>query len=143
MEEIMVYLNFAIVEGNITRDGEVRHIAEGSYVTSFTLANNESFVNSKSETVSKANFIHVEIWGEAFAEKVSAYLKKGTPVRVHGKIRSDSWTSDDGTKKERIFVRGASVDFIKYAGNGNKQVEIRKKDSDLDCIDIIESEEND
>ena len=138
----MVYLNFAIVEGNITKDAEVRHIAEGSYVTSFTLANNENFTNSKSETVSKANFIHVEVWGEAFAEKISPYLKKGTPIRVHGKIRSDSWTSDDGTKRERTFIRGTNVDFIKFAGNGKRQIEVRNKDSDLDCIEIIESDEN-
>ncbi len=135
----MVYLNFAVIEGNITRDAEVRHVTEGNSVTAFTIANNESFMNSKNEEVSKANFIHVEIWGESFAQKVSPHLKKGISVRVYGKIRSDFWISDDGTKKERVFIRGTNLDFVNYSKANGKSANFKQDDDSIDDTVVLKT----
>ena len=136
----MTYLNMITLEGNLTKDAEVKNISSNSVVTTFNIAHNESFMDSNKELVKRVFYIGVEVWGESFANKISNYLKKGTCVRVYGKLKCDSWTSDDGTKKERLVIRATNIDFVQYYRQNGKMIDTAKTSQEIDDIEIIETD---
>ena len=107
----MNFLNLCIVEGNLTKDAEVR-VASENKVTCFSIACNESYRGKDAAVVKQVSFFQVEIWGENIANKIAPFLKKGQGVRVTGKLKQDSWISEDGQRKEKIFIRASSLEFI-------------------------------
>ena len=133
----MNFLNICIVEGNLTKDAEVRAVNQDN-VTSFSIAYNESFTSKEKGLVSTVSFFNVEVWGQNFATKIAPLLKKGTSVRVTGKLRQDTWVAQDGTKREKIFIRASSIDFVSYQRNNNGEDTPRKENEVVDDIEVYD-----
>jgi single-strand DNA-binding protein len=105
------------VVGRITADPEIRFIATGGAVCSFTVAHNSrKFNKSKQEWEdSEATFYRCSIWGHA-AENVADTLRKGMAVIVQGAYGSRSWEAN-GEKKTvqemRVDTIGLDLGFVK------------------------------
>lgn len=95
----MANFNKVILAGNLTRDPELRYIADGTPVTDCGLA-----VNSPPNKagVRKTVFIDLTFWRRT-AEVVCEYCKKGSSVLVDGKLEMDQWEKD-GQKFSKIKV---------------------------------------
>lgn len=70
-------INRVIIEGNLTRDVEMRATASGLAVAGFTVAVNEKRKNAEGEYVDAPVFVKCSLFGTR-AEKLSKYLLKGT-----------------------------------------------------------------
>jgi single-strand DNA-binding protein len=71
------------------------HVAEsGEQRVTFTLATHETW-RKGDETKEHVEWHRVVAWGKT-AELCSAYLKKGRPVLVEGRLRSRRWVGADG-----------------------------------------------
>ena len=77
-------INRVIIEGNLTRDVEMRATASGLAVAGFTVAVNEKRKNAEGEYVDAPVFVKCSLFGTR-AEKLSKYLLKGTKVTIDGK----------------------------------------------------------
>ena len=90
-------MNKVILMGRLTKDPEVRQSqgAEPVTIARHTLAVNRR--GRKQEGQQQADFISCVAFGKAgeFAEK---YLHKGTKICVSGRIKTGSYTRQDGTK---------------------------------------------
>jgi single-strand DNA-binding protein len=105
-----MYLNKAIIIGNLTRDPELKALPSGSKVASFSLATNRTFKDkdgNRKEAVEYHNIVAFAKLGELCAQ----YLKKGSQAFVEGRMQTRSWDAADGSKKYRTEVIADSVQF--------------------------------
>ena len=105
-----MYLNKAILIGNLTRDPELKSLPSGIQVSSFSLATNRVWKDKNGAKQEAADYHNIVVFGRQ-AENVSKYLKKGSSVLVEGRMQTRSWDAQDGTKKYRTEVVADHVQF--------------------------------
>lgn len=109
-----MYLNKALLYGNLTRDPEVRALPSGQQVVTFGLATNRSYRNKEGQQQEQTEFHNIVAFGR-LAEVMGQYLKKGRPVFVEGRIQTRSWESD-GRKNYRTEIVVDNFQFGPQAG---------------------------
>ena len=112
-----MYLNKAIVIGNLTRDPEQKALPSGSAVTNFSLATNRVFKDKDGNKQEEVEFHNIVVFGRQ-AETSAQYLKKGQNCLVEGRIQTRSWDDKQtGEKKYRTEIVADSVQFGSKGGN--------------------------
>lgn len=106
--------NTVQIIGRITTDLELKTPKEGFSVLNFSLAVNEKYTNKAGEKVEVVDFINLQATNR-LAELINKYAKKGHPLLVQGKIKTQSWEKD-GVKQYKTFVDVQEVDFLKWYG---------------------------
>ena len=112
-----MYLNKAIIIGNLTRDPEMKSLPSGIKVTTMGIATNRVFKNKNGEKQEDTQFHNVVVFGNQ-AEVVNQYLRKGQSVLVEGRIQTRSWDGQDGQKRYRTEIVADRVQFGPKAGSG-------------------------
>lgn len=113
-----MYLNRAIVIGNLTRDPEMRALPSGIQVTSFSVATNRIYKDKEGNKKEQADFHNIVVFGRQ-AETAAQYLKKGQSVLVEGRMQTRSWDDKtSGEKKYRMEIVADRVQFGPKAGSG-------------------------
>ena len=112
-----MYLNKAILVGNLTRDPELRALPSGVKVASFSLATNRVWKDKNGAKQEDTQFHNIVVFAQQ-AEIVAQYLKKGQSALVEGRIQNRSWDAPDGTKKYRSEIVADRVQFGPKAGGG-------------------------
>ena len=114
-----MYLNKAMIYGNITRDPELRSMPSGMNVCSFGVATNRVFRDRDGKKQEQTDFHNIVVFGRQ-ADTVAQYLKKGSAVYIEGRIQNRSWEGKDGEKKYRTEIVAERVQFgPKSAGSGS------------------------
>jgi len=90
-------LNRVTIIGNLGGDPDMKLTPSQKQVATFSVAVNEKYKNAKGEPVETTEWVRVVTW-EGLAEISGAYLKKGSPVYVEGKMRTRQWDKEDGSK---------------------------------------------
>jgi single-strand DNA-binding protein len=75
----------------------------------FDLATNETF-GSGDERNQRTDWHRVICWGGLASS--AKHLSKGDKVALAGKLRSNDFEDDDGTKRRVIEVHASSIEFI-------------------------------
>lgn len=104
-----MYLNKAIVYGNLTRDPEVRALPSGIKVCSFSVATNRTYKDKDGSRKEQVEYHNVVVFGRQ-AETSAQYLKKGSGVLVEGRMQTRSWDADGG-KKYRTEIVADAIQF--------------------------------
>lgn len=143
-----MYLNKAIIIGNMTRDPELKSLPSGMKVTSFSLATNRVYKDREGARKEETDFHNVVVFGRQ-AETSAQYLKKGQSVMVEGRIQTRSWDAQDGTKKYRTEIVADRVQFGPKAAGGGQSNASEPKDNSAESapaekegIDYPEEEAN-
>lgn len=105
----MASFNKVMLMGNLTRDPELRFIANGSAVASFGLAVNRKFKQGD-EWKDDVCFVDITVWGKQ-GENCAEYLSKGRPAFVEGYLKFSTWESD-GQKRNKLEVVANTVQFL-------------------------------
>ncbi len=105
-----MYLNKAMLFGNLTRDPELRALPSGMNVASFSIATNRVFKDRDGKRQEQTDFHNVVVFGRQ-ADTVAQYLKKGSTAYVEGRMQTRSWEGKDGEKKYRTEVVADRVQF--------------------------------
>ncbi len=105
-----MYLNKALIIGNLTRDPELKALPSGTNVTTFSIATNRVFKDKDGNNKEQADFHNIVVFGRQ-AETVAQYLKKGSSALVEGRIQTRSWEGQDGQKKYRTEIVADRVQF--------------------------------
>lgn len=95
-------LNSIIIEGNLTRDPQLKTIPNGNQVCSFAVASNR-FYRQNDQTEKEVSFFEVETWSK-LAQTCGEVLRKGRGVRVVGRLKQDRWEDADGKHQARIKI---------------------------------------
>ncbi len=114
-----MYLNKAMVFGNLTRDPEVRALPSGMNVCNFSIATNRVFKDRDGKKQEQTDFHNIVVFGRT-ADTVSQYLKKGSSAYVEGRMQTRSWDGKDGEKKYRTEIVADTVQFgPRSSGSGS------------------------
>lgn len=105
-----MYINKAMLFGNLTRDPEMRAMPSGGQVTSFSVATNRVFKKADGSKQEATEFHNVVVFGRQ-AETAAQYLKKGSSVYVEGRIQTRSWDNKEGAKQYRTEIVAERVQF--------------------------------
>ena len=108
----MADFNSVVLLGRLTRDPELRYVANGAPVCSFSIATNHRYTKSDGQKAESVTFVEVAVW-RRLAEICSQFLKKGREVLVTGTLRQDRWV-DSKTQQPRskLKVVAREVKFI-------------------------------
>ena len=141
-----MYLNKAILIGNLTRDPELKAIASGNKVCTFSIATNRTYKDANGVRQEKTDYHNIVVWGKT-AENVATYMKKGSQILVEGRMETRSW--DDAatnTKKYRTEVIADTVQFgSKPSGGSSSSSQApasKKEEEDIDTIEYPEEQIN-
>lgn len=113
-----MYLNKALIIGNLTRDPEIKALPSGIKVASFSVATNRVWKDKDGKKQEASDFHNIVVFGRQ-AETVGQYLKKGASVLVEGRMQTRSWDAQDGSKKYRTEVIADRVQFGPKATGGS------------------------
>ena len=96
--------------GNLGRNPELKRLANGSSVASFSVASARSYKDNNNVIVKETKWFRCSAWGRT-AETASSYLKKGSKVYIDGHLNPDPngnpkvYQPNDGTS-------GASYEVV-------------------------------
>lgn len=141
-----MYLNRAIVIGNLTRDPELRALPSGMQVTSFSVATNRVYKDRDGNKKEQADFHNIVVFGRQ-AETAAQYLKRGQSVLVEGRMQTRSWDDKtSGEKKYRTEIVADRVQFGPKGGGGGgvarEEAEPKGGKKEADTIEYPEEEIN-
>jgi len=105
-----MYLNKAIIIGNLTRDPELKSLPSGIQVATLGLATNRVWRDKNGAKQESTDYHNVVVFGRQ-AETVSQYLRKGSSALVEGRMQTRSWEATDGSKRYRTEIVADRVQF--------------------------------
>ena len=108
-------LNKMLVIGNVGTDPEMRYTPNGNPVTSFRLATNRRYTTAEGEQREETEWFTISAWNR-LAELCNQYVTKGMRIYVEGRLKSDSWTGNDGETRFRMEITANDVRFLDRAG---------------------------
>jgi len=110
-----MYINKAMVFGNLTRDPELRALPSGAAVCSFSIATNRTYKKADGQKQEEVEFHNIVVFGRQ-AETCAQYLKKGSTAYVEGRIKTRSWEKD-GVKHYKTEINADTVQFGPRSGS--------------------------
>jgi single-strand DNA-binding protein len=112
-------VNKVVLTGRLTRDPEMRSLASGKNVTTFTVASNE-FLGGGRE---KSEYTSVVTW-DRLAEIAGTYLGKGQQVAIEGRLQTRSWDDERGVRHWKTEVVASHVEML--SGRRKKDYEAQQ-----------------
>lgn len=117
-----MYINKAIIYGNLVRDPELRALPSGGQVVNFSVATNRVYKDrngAKQEAVEYHNVVAFAKLGEL----IKQYVHKGDGIYIEGRMQTRSWEGADKIKKYRTEIIAETMQF------GNKRTGGDSRDS--------------
>ena len=100
-------MNKVLLTGRLTRDPEMRSLASGKNVSTFTVASNE-FIGGGKE---KSEYHSVVAW-DRLAEIAGRYLGKGQQVAIEGRLQTRTWDDDKGLRHWKTEIVASTVEML-------------------------------
>lgn len=105
-----MYLNKAIIIGNLTKDPELKSLPSGIKVATFSIATNRTWKDRNGARQEAVDYHNVVVFDRQ-AENVAQYMRKGSSLMVEGRMQTRSWDAQDGTKKYRTEIVAEKIQF--------------------------------
>lgn len=120
-----MFLNKAIIIGNLTKDPDLKALPSGIKVCTMGIATNRTWKDKNGVKQESADFHNIVVFGRQ-AETSAQYLKKGASILVEGRMQTRSWDGQDGQKKYRTEIVADRIQFgprggAPMAGGAGKQ----------------------
>ena len=126
-------LNSVTIMGRLCAAPELKHTANGTAVTSFSLATERDYSGSEEK---KTDFFTVIAWRNT-AEFIVKYFSRGQQIAVKGHLTTEQYEKD-GQKRtavnivaESVYFCGSKISSEKSAGAG---------DDELTTIDVSDED---
>jgi single-strand DNA-binding protein len=113
----MANFNKIILLGNCTRDPEIRFSITGMPIASWGMAVNRRYKDQEETT-----FVDVTAF-QRTAEIAGEYLKKGSPVLIEGRLKQESWETQDGQKRSKLVVIVEALQLMPRGQQGDGGVQ--------------------
>lgn len=129
-------LNRVTLVGRLTRDPEVREVANGDKVCNIRLAVSSRAPDGNGGWGDKPNYFDVTVWGRQ-AETAEKYLAKGRRIGVDGSLAWREWTAQDGGNRQTVEVRARDIYFLDSRGDGDEKPSFTGDRSELPTGDAL------
>ena len=113
----MPSFNKVMLMGNLTRDPQLKHLANSTVVAEFGLACNRRFRTAAGEDKEEVAFVDCAAFGRQ-AETIGQYCTKGKPLFVEGRLKYDTWDDKAGNgKRSKLSVVVENFQFLGGKGD--------------------------
>jgi single-strand DNA-binding protein len=127
-------MNSVNIIGRLTKDPEMRKTVEGKTICTLRLAIDDAF--SKED---RADFISVTVFGNQ-GDNCEKYLRKGFITGVQGRLRSDSYTDNDGVKRYPVKIIAERVQFLQWPERKERAVAVAAS-ADRSSANLIDDDD--
>ena len=109
-------LNKVMLIGNVGRDPEIRYLegnsqGGGTKVATFTLATTERYRDRNGELRENTEWHNIVAWRQT-ADVVERFVKKGTQLYIEGRLRTRSYTDQQGIKKYTTEINADNLQLL-------------------------------
>ncbi len=125
-------LNRVVLTGRLTADPELRYTQTGRARTRFNIAVNQRYRDQEGNLQETTTFIPIVAWGPQ-AESCANYLQKGRQVAVDGRLRIDTFETQEGERRKVVEVIAQRVEFLggrREGGEAEEPTENSEPDSE-------------
>jgi single-strand DNA-binding protein len=84
--------------GNLGKDPESKKLNNGTIFSTFSIATNEVYKNTKGDKITDTQWHNCIAWGKT-AEIIKDLLKKGKEVAVRGKLTYNNYEDKNGNRR--------------------------------------------
>lgn len=98
-------MNIVSISGRLVYEPELKTVGNNKKKLPMRIAVAR---NDKNRT---ADFINAQAWGST-AEFIAKYFHKGDPIEITGKLQTDSYEKQDGTKETVTYVLVTESNFV-------------------------------
>ena len=116
----MAGFNKVLLLGNLTRDPQLSYTPSQTAVVDFGVATNRKWTGQDGSQRDETCFVDCRAFGRT-AENINKYFSKGKPIFLEGRLTFDSWTAQDGSKRNRLRVTVETFQFLPGTGRGSDQ----------------------
>ncbi len=116
----MANYNRVILLGNLTRDPQLSYTPNQTAVVDFGLAINRKWTGQDGSSREETCFVDCNAFGKS-AENINKYCQKGRPLLVEGRLKFDSWTAQDGSKRSKLRVTVERFQFVSGGGPSDQR----------------------
>jgi single-strand DNA-binding protein len=106
----MPSINDVRLVGRLTADPIVRD-AGGRNVANFSVASERPYLDANKKWQKQVAFVPCSAWGSV-ADRSKDILKKGSPVYLEGRLRSNSWEGKDGVKRSEVRLEAYKIQSL-------------------------------
>ena len=110
-------LNKVQIIGNLGRDPEMRFTQDGTPVTNFSVAVNDSWQGRDGEQRERTEWFRIVAW-RRLAEITNEYLRQGSRVYVEGRLETREWQDREGN--DRTTTELIARDLLMLGGRDNE-----------------------
>ncbi|TVQ96680.1 MAG: single-stranded DNA-binding protein [Desulfovibrionales bacterium] len=104
-------LNKVILIGRLGVTPELKYTAQGTPVTSFSLATDESYTDKTGNKVEQTEWHRIVVW-QRQAENVCKFLQKGSLALVEGRLQTRKWQDQQGQDRYTTEIVAQQVTFL-------------------------------
>lgn len=104
-------INQMVVSGNLAKDAVLRVTPNGKHIATFSIPAKSGFGENE-----KTAWIQCKMFG-GMAEKLTAYLHKGSKVTVVGEFTIEEWVKDSGEKVQTPTLLVRDIDLPPKRGD--------------------------
>ncbi len=97
-------MNIVGLQGNLTRDPELRYTPNGTAICNITVAKSKRYKDAGGEYVEKTGFYNCFCWGPR-GEALSNNFSKGKQISIEGELAFEQWETDAGEKRSQVKVQ--------------------------------------
>ena len=131
-----MYLNKAIIVGNLTRDPELKALPNGTKVANFSVATNRVWKDKDGSKKEEVDFHNIVVFG-TMAETTAQYMKKGNGILIEGRIQTRSWEDKESGKK--LYRTEIVADKVVFGAKPKGSTESVQKERAEDSNDSQEN----
>ena len=117
-------LNRIILQGRLTREPELRQIAEDAVALNFSIACDRNYVDRVSGE-RETDFVDCVAY-RTTAEFIAKYFTKGSMIIVEGQLRVRNWRDKDGFKRRTTEIRVENAYFGEAKRKDPEQVQAER-----------------
>lgn len=114
-------VNKVILIGNVGNDPDVKSLPSGTLVATLSLATTDVWTDRQTGTKQEKTEWHRVVFFARLAEVVQQYVKKGAPLYIEGKLRTQKWQDQQGNNRYTTEILGNEMQMLGRAGDSSQQ----------------------
>lgn len=115
----MKSVNKVLILGNVGKAPEIKYLATGTAVATFSVACNERFKGKDGEWADRTEWVNIKAWAR-LAEIVEQYVHKGSQIYIEGRLQTNSW-DDKETGQKRYKTEVVANDIVLLGGKDDRK----------------------
>ena len=106
-------INKVILIGHIGNKPEGRFTPAGTSTASFSLATNESWIDSENKKQERTEWHSIVAWGK-LSDFVTEYIQKGQLVYIEGRLQTRLWEDKNKNKRKTTEILCTTITPLEW-----------------------------